>query len=128
MIILYSKSILFSKSCAFVWVEDFWCLIMDLANPHFCGLSPLGTMYDYYWLAFHPREDLSLIANTWHIFSLPFLSIVQLCWTLSHLPSPPNQIQNTVSIYQPCTHTHLMRCSGAYAMYMPLHINPMSHM
>ena len=33
MIILYLKSILCSKSCAFVWVADFWCLIASFSNP-----------------------------------------------------------------------------------------------
>ena len=32
MIILYSKFILCSKSCAFMWVADFWCLTMGFAN------------------------------------------------------------------------------------------------
>ena len=40
---------------------------------HFYGLSPLGTMSDHNWRAFHPRGDLSLLVNTRHIFSLPFL-------------------------------------------------------
>ena len=35
---------------------------------------------------------------------------MRLCWMLSHLPSPPNQTPNAVSIYQPCTYTHEMRC------------------
>ena len=39
---------------------------------HFYGLSPLGTMSDHNWRAFHQREDLSLFDYTWHIFSLPF--------------------------------------------------------
>ena len=39
---------------------------------HFYGFSPLGTMSDHNWQAFHPREDLSLLADTRHIFSLPF--------------------------------------------------------
>ena len=47
---------------------------------------------------------------------------MQLCWTLSHLLSPPNQIPNPVSIYQPCSHTCLTRCPRAYAMQMPLHV------
>ena len=34
MIILYSKSILCSKSCAFVLVADFWCLTASSANPY----------------------------------------------------------------------------------------------
>ena len=33
MIILYSKSILCSKSYAFMWVADFWCLTMGFVNP-----------------------------------------------------------------------------------------------
>ena len=42
--------------------------------------------------------------------------------------SPPNQTPNAVLIYQPCTHTHLMRCPLADAMqlchcvFVPCHI------
>ena len=39
---------------------------------HFYDLSFLGTMSDYNLLDFHPREDISLIADTRHIFYLPF--------------------------------------------------------
>ena len=83
---------------------------------HFYGLLPLGIMFDHNWWVFHPREFLSLLADTQHIFSFPLYSIVRLCWTLSHLTSPPNQTPNTVSIHQPCTHTHLIQCTYAYAM------------
>ena len=55
---------------------------------HFYGLSPLGTMSEHNWGVFHPRGDSSLLANTWHIFSLPCYSTVQICWTLSHLTEP----------------------------------------
>ena len=69
MIILYLKSILCSKSFAFGWVADFWNLTMGSANPDtFYGLSQLGNMSDHNWRAFHPREDLSLLADTRHIF------------------------------------------------------------
>ena len=83
-----------------------WVLHHGLRKPrHFYTLSPLGTMSDHNWKAFHLREDLSLLANTRHIYSLPFYSTVRLCWTLSHLPSPPNQTPNTVSIL-PTMHLH----------------------
>ena len=72
---------------------------------HFYDISPLGTMSDHNWHDFNPMEDLSLLANIRHIFSLPFYSTVRLCWTLSHLPSPPNQTPNTVSIL-PTMHSH----------------------
>ena len=39
---------------------------------HFYGLSLLGTMSNHNWRAFHPREDPSLLADTRHIFFLPF--------------------------------------------------------
>ena len=79
---------------------------------HFYGLSSLGTMSDHNLWAFHPREDLSLLANTRHIFSLPFYSTVRLCWTLSHLPSSPNQTPNTVSIL-PTMHSHLFNAMSS---------------
>ena len=71
-----------------------------LCKPrHFYGLSPLGTMSYHNWRVFHPRGDLSLLANTRHIFSLPFYSTVRLCWTLSHLTEPAqlNTIRNVDS-------------------------------
>ena len=55
---------------------------------HFYGISQLGTMSDHNWWVFHLRGDLSLLADTRHIFSLPFYSTVKLCWTLSHLTEP----------------------------------------
>ena len=75
---------------------------------HFYGFSPLETMSDHNWRVFYSRGDLSLLVDTRHIYSLPFYSTVRLCWKLSHLSSPPNQTQNIISIYQLCTHTHLM--------------------
>ena len=77
-----------------------------LCKPrHFYGLSSLGTMSNYNWRTFHLREDLSLLANTRLIFSLPFYSTVRLCWTLSHLPSSLNQTPNIVSILS-TMHSH----------------------
>ena len=65
----------------------------------FYGLSPLGTMFDHNWRVFHPRGDLSLLANTRHIFSLPFYSTVRLRWTLSHSTEPTqSNIKRSVSL------------------------------
>ena len=72
-----------------MWVVDFLVSHRGLRKPrHFYSLSTLGTMSDHNWRAFHSREDISLLANTRHIFSLPFYSIVRLCWMLSHLNQP----------------------------------------
>ena len=117
MIILYLKSIHLFMDSGFLVSHSRLC-----KPRHFYGLSPLGTMFDHNWRVFHLREDLSLFVDTRHIFSLPFYSTVRLCWTLSHLPSPHNQTPNTVSIYQPCTNTHLMRCPRAYECKMSLHV------
>ena len=60
-----------------------------LCKPrHLYGLSPLGTMSNHNWRVFHSRRDLSLLANTKHIFSLPLYSTMRICWTLSHLTEP----------------------------------------
>ena len=90
-------------------------------------------MSNHKYRVFHSRGYLSLLAipNT-RIFHFLFL----LCNRETHfgccpiLPSPPSNTHsvdlplltiyhrtpNTVLIYQPCTHTHLMRCPRAYAM------------
>ena len=100
MIILYSKSMRLYVG------SRFFVSHCGLHKPiHFYGLSPLGTMFDHNWRAFHPREDLSLLAKyPAHIFFTIF-SIVRLCWTLSHLSSPPNQTPNTMLIL-PTMHSH----------------------
>ena len=72
-----------------MWIADFWCRTAGIRKlKHFYGLSPLGTMSDHNWRAFYPMDDLFILANTRHIFSLPFYSTVRLCWTLSHLIEP----------------------------------------
>ena len=87
--------------------SGFLVLHRGLRKPrYFYGFSSPGTMSGHNWRAFHPREDLSLLANTRHIFSLPFYSTVRLYWTLSYLLSPHNQTLNTMSIL-PTMHSHL---------------------
>ena len=98
--------ILFSKSMRLYVGSGFLVSHHRLCKPrHFYDLSTLGTMSDHNWRAFHPREDLSLLSNTRHIFYLPFYSTVRLYSMLSHLPSPPNQTPNTVSILS-TIHSH----------------------
>ena len=103
MIILYSKYMhLFVGS-------RFLVFHYGLPKPkHFYDISSLGTMSNHNWRVLHLSGDLSflLIPDTYFLFH----ATVRLCWTLSHLQSPPNQTQNAVSIYQPRTHTHKIRC------------------
>ena len=93
-------------------------------SKHFYGLSPPRTMSDHNWWVFTRGGiyPFLLIPDTY----FPFHAIVRLCWTLSHLSSPPNQTPNVVSIYQPCTHTHEMRCfpciCNAKCHYMLSHV------
>ena len=103
MIILYSKSMrLFVGSGFLVSHRRFrkprhftafhrWGLCLTIIG----GFFTRGGIYPFLW-----------IPST----CFPFHAIVRLCWTLSHFPNPPNQTPNAVSIYQPCTHTHEMRC------------------
>ena len=66
MIILYLKSMRLFVGSRFLVSHR------RLRKPrHIYDLSPLGTMSDHNWRVFHPRGDLSLIANnTRHIFSV----------------------------------------------------------
>ena len=109
MIILYSKSMrLFMGS-------EFLVSHCGLHKPrHFYGHSSLGTMSDHNCRVFHPRGDLSLHADTRHIFSLSFQLTVRLCWMLSHLLSPPNQHQTQCRLSNHALTPNSMRC--------PLHV------
>ena len=103
MIILYSKSMRLFVGSIFLVSHR------RLRKPsHFYGLSLLRTMSDHNWWVFHPRGDLSLLDDTRHIFfvSCNYATLLDVVPLLS----PPNQTPNAVPIYQPCTHTHEMRC------------------
>ena len=82
---------------------------------HFYGVSPLGTMSDHNWQVFHPRGDLSLLADNRHIFSLPFYSTLRLCWTLSHLPTMHSHPFNAMS---PCICNARCHCMLYHVTYM----------
>ena len=101
--------ILYQNPCAFLWVADIWCLTAGSAKIdtftafHCWGLcltiiSGFFTRWGIY--------PFLLIPSTY----FPFHAIMRLYWTLSHLPSPPNQTPKAMSIYQLCTHTHEKRC------------------
>ena len=83
MIILFSKSMGLYVGSRFLVSHHGLCKLR-----HFYGLSPLETMSEHNWQAFHSREVLSLLVNTRLIFSLPFYSIMRLYWVLSHLTEP----------------------------------------
>ena len=101
MIILYSKSMRLFMGRGFLVSNR------ELRKPRIFGflVSPIGTISDHNWWVFHPRGDLSLLADTRHIF---FVSCNRTT-LLDVVPfTEPTQLTpNTVSIYQPCTHTQL---------------------
>ena len=68
MIILLSKSMRLYVGSGFLVSHRG---LYKLKN--FYSLSLLGTMSDHNGRDFHPREDLSLLANTGHIFSFTLL-------------------------------------------------------
>ena len=93
--------------CSFLWVVNFWYLTASSAIPDtFMAFHRWGlclTIID----GFFTRGGIYpflLRLDTYFLFH----ETVRLYWTLSHLPSPPNQTLNPMSIYQPCTHTHEM--------------------
>ena len=85
---------------------------------HFCSLSPRKTMFDHNWRVFHPREGS--ISTSWypaHIFFTISINHTTLLDVISFNRAHPINT-NAVSIYQPCTYTHLIRCPCAYAMQL----------
>ena len=117
MIILYSKSMrLFVGSGFFVSHHE-------LRKPrHFYGLSPLGTMSDHNWRVFHPRGDLSLLADTWNIFSVS----CNRATLLDVVPfTEPTQSNTKRSVDLPTMHSHPTQCDAPVHIQckMPLHIS-----
>ena len=104
MIILYSISMCLLKGIGFLVSHR------GLHKPrHFYGLSLLRTMSDHNWRVFHPRGDLSLLADTRHIFSfscnratlldvVPFIELTQ------------SNTKHNVDLPTMHSHTHEMRC------------------
>ena len=118
---------IFKIMCLFVGSE-FLVLHHRLRKPrHFYGLSSLGILSNHNWQIFHPRGDLSLLANTRHIFSLPFDSTVRLYWTLSHL-TKPTQSNTKCNVDSSTMHSHPFNamppciCNAlCYCMYIMSH-------
>ena len=124
-----SMIILLSKSMCLCVGNGFFMSHHRLRKPkHFYDLSPLGTMSDHNWRAFHLREDLSLLANTWHIFS--FTLLINHATVLDVVPfnrAYPIKHQTQCRFTKTCTHTHLMRCPRAYTMQDAIACYIMSH-
>ena len=100
MVILYSKSMRLFMGSRFLVSHR------GLRKPrHFYGLSLLGTMSNHNWRVFHLRGDLSLLADTRHVF---FISCNR-ATLLNVVPfiEPTQSNTKRVLIYQPCTHTQL---------------------
>ena len=96
---------LYSKPCSFCGKRIFG-VHHRLSKPrHFYGISPLWTMSDHNWGVFYHRGDLSLLANTRHIFSLPLYLTVRLYWTLFHL-TEPTQSKTKRSVDSLTMHSH----------------------
>ena len=101
----FNDHFIFKTMCLFVG-SKFLVSHRRLRKPrHFYSLSPLETMSDHNWQFFHPRGDLSLLANTQHIFSLPLYLIVRLYWTLSYL-TEPTQSNTKHSVDSSTMHSH----------------------
>ena len=115
MIILYSKSMCLFMGRVF--------LVSGLRKPkHFYGLSPLGTISDHNWRFFHPRGDLSLLANTQHTFSFScnhrtLLDVVPLT------ESTQSNTKHNVDL--PTMHPHPTQCDALIHIQckMPLHVS-----
>ena len=116
---LHLNDHLYTKLMCLLYATNFWC--------HTVGFSRLNTfivgiMSNHKYRIFYPRWYLSLFAITRHIFSLPFYSIVQLCWTLSNGTEPIQSItkrsvdyNHALTHIQCDVHVH-MQCNA------PLHV------
>ena len=116
-----------------LWVVDIWCHTMGFTNPDtFTAFHRWGlclTIIDESFTLGGIYPNL-LIPSAYCL--LPFSYPMQLIWMLSLKSSPPNLTPNVVLINNrvptthhripkqcrslPCSHTHVMRCSSAYAM------------
>ena len=88
---------------------------------HFYDLSPLGTMSDHNWRVFHSRGDLSLLADTWHIFSVSCNHATLLDAVLFTEPTKSNTKH---SVDLPTMHSHPTQCDAPVHIQckMPLHV------
>ena len=113
-------SLVFTKSSVFLWVENFRGFI--------AGFAPLPTLSRTFIAGY-----LCLTKNTGfftrggiypfllyltHVFFISFFfyATVRLILDIAPFYRAHHRTPNIVSIYQPCTHNHLMRCPRAYAM------------
>ena len=116
------------NSCVFFMGSEFLVSQHRLHTPrYFYGLSPLQLSLTIINGSF-TREGVYpclLLPDTSFLYH-----IIQPCDSvgLRHTsPSPPNQTPNVVLIFQPCTHTHSMRCPHAYEMQCAIACYIMPH-
>ena len=121
MIILYSKSMSLFVGRGFLVSHH------GLRKPrHFYSLSPLGTISDHNWRVFHLRGDLSLLADTQHIFfvSCNHATMLDVVPFTKPTQSTPTQCRFTNHALTP----NSIRCPRAYTMqnatacYLMLHV------
>ena len=89
---------------------------------HFCGLSLLGTMSNHNWWVFHSRENLSLLADTWHIFSVS----CNRATLLDVIPfTVPNQSNIKRNVNIPTMHSLPTQCDASVHIQckMSLHVS-----
>ena len=122
MIILYSKSMHLFVGSRFLVSHR------GLRKPrYFYGLSLLGTMSGHIWQVFHPRGDLSLLADTRHIFSLSCINRVPLLDVVPFNRAHPikHQTQCRFINHQLNPYNAMSRCicnAICYCLFVPGHI------
>ena len=124
-------SVVFTKSRVFLWVENFRGLIVG-----FIRLSTLSRTFIAGYICptkntmFFTRGGIypSLLYIT-HVFFISFFSYATMRLILDVVPfyRAHHRTPNIVSIYHPCTYTHLMRRPRAYAMQDAIACYIMSH-
>ena len=116
MIILYSKSMCLFVSSGFLVSQRGLCKLR-----HFYDISPLGTMSDHNWRVFHLKGELSLLADTRHIFSVS-CNRVTLLGVVPFIE--PTQSNTKRSVDLPTMHSHPTQCDAPVhiQLKMPLHV------
>ena len=111
------KTALFKSHVSFVGRRDFRGLTAGLANLALSRTFTVGSIcLTKNSQVFHLRGNLSLLATTQHTISVPerFLFLyatVRLNPDVVPFLEPAQSTPYAVSIYNHCTHTHVMRCS-----------------
>ena len=111
---IHHNNQLYSKSMRLFVGSGFLVSHCGLLKPiHFYGLSPLGTMSYHNWRVIHPMGDLSILADTRHIFSIS----CNRATLLNVVPFTELSQSNTKRcVNLPIMHSHPTQCDA------PVHI------